>query len=68
MAKAVINVEGMSCEHCVKNVTNAASGVHGVSAVKVDLKGGTATVEYDESVATLDAIKGAIVEKGYDVA
>ncbi len=33
MAKTVINVDGMACEHCVKAITGAVSGLSGVSGV-----------------------------------
>lgn len=67
MAKTVIRVEGMSCEHCVKAVTTAVGGLPGVKAVAVDLKGKTVTVEYDETKATIDRMKAEIEDQGYDV-
>jgi copper chaperone len=67
MAKAKINVGGMTCEHCVKTVTNAISALPGVGKVKVSLKANTATVEYDADKVTLDAIHTAIKEEEYDV-
>ena len=65
--KVVLNVEGMSCQHCVKAVTSAVAALDGVSAVDVSLEGKTASVEYDESVVSLESIKDAIEEEGYDV-
>lgn len=32
MEKAILHVEGMTCEHCVKAVTEAAGTLPGVSA------------------------------------
>ena len=37
MEKTIIKVEGMSCEHCVKAVTNAVNSVTGIGSVSVDL-------------------------------
>jgi copper chaperone len=68
MTKTIINVDGMSCEHCVKAVTGAISALSGVSSVLVSLENNTATVEYDASASSLEAIKAAIVEEGYDIA
>jgi copper chaperone len=68
MAKEIIKVDGMSCEHCVKAVKGAASEIAGVTSVDVDLDGGSATVEFDPAIASLAAIKAAIEEQGYDVA
>lgn len=62
----VINVGGMSCGHCVKAVKNAAEALEGVSRAVVDLDAGTAAVEYDADKVTLEEIKAAIIEEGYE--
>jgi copper chaperone len=63
----VIRVDGMSCAHCESAVKNAVSALSGVKSVEVSLEEGTATVSYDDSAVTLDAIKEAIEDQGYDV-
>ncbi|MEA5014396.1 MAG: copper ion binding protein [Candidatus Limiplasma sp.] len=68
MEKAILKVDGMSCEHCVKAVTKAVSALPGIGGVSVDLKAGTVTVEHDPAQSALDAIKAEIQEQGYDVA
>lgn len=65
MKNVNLNVEGMSCGHCVNSIEGALKTL-GASG-KVDLSGGTVAVAYDESKLTLDAIKEAIEEQGYDV-
>ncbi len=65
MTQETIKVEGMSCRHCQMTVTNAISGVAGVSNVEVNLKDGQATVDYDEGKTNTNAIKAAVVEAGY---
>jgi copper chaperone len=67
MSTVVINVEGMSCEHCVKAVTGAVSGLDGVQSVNVSLEDKTATVAYDPALVAIDAIKAQIEDQGYDV-
>ncbi|MBK5262683.1 MAG: copper chaperone CopZ [Peptostreptococcaceae bacterium] len=67
MEKIIINVEGMSCSHCVNAVTNAVGGLDGVVEVKVDLKVKTVAVAYDSDKVTPEIIKAAIEEEGYDV-
>ena len=67
MEKIVLNVDGMSCEHCVRAVTNAVSGVSGAKDVSVDLKNGTVSFNLDSGEAALDAITAAITEEGYTV-
>ncbi|MDR3149620.1 MAG: copper chaperone CopZ [Oscillospiraceae bacterium] len=68
MQKTLIKVDGMSCKHCVKAVTDAVKALNGVKAVKVDLDAGTADVEYDTAAVTLESIKAAITEEGYEAA
>ncbi|CDZ23983.1 hypothetical protein CCDG5_0857 [[Clostridium] cellulosi] len=69
MAKVtkVLNVNGMSCSHCVNAVKTAVGGLDGVDNVVVDLEGKTVTVEFDAEKLTVDDIKNAIEDQGYDV-
>lgn len=67
MEKSVIRVDGMSCQHCVKAVTGAVGELAGVSSVDVDLGAKTVSVAYDAAQSSLDAIKAAIEDQGYDV-
>jgi copper ion binding protein len=67
MEKVTLNVKGMSCQHCVMAVKGSVGALKGVSNVKVDLSGGKVDVEYDPEVVTLNEIKDAIDEQGYEV-
>ena len=57
-------VSGMTCEHCVRSVTEEVSEVPGVTAVDVDLASGRLTVT---GAADDDAVRAAVVEAGYQV-
>ncbi|WP_172253520.1 copper ion binding protein [Saccharibacillus deserti] len=65
MQTTTLNVEGMSCNHCVQAVEGAVkeAGAEG----KVDLGAKTVDISYDESAVNLDTIKAAIEDQGYDV-
>ncbi|GED71543.1 copper chaperone CopZ [Brevibacillus reuszeri] len=65
MKNITLNVEGMSCNHCVNTVEKTLKelGAEG----KVNLAAKTVEVSYDENGTTLEAIKEAIEEQGYDV-
>lgn len=67
MKNSTLNVEGMSCSHCVNAVTKAVTALDGVSGVSVSLEGKTVTVDFDEEKVSLESIKEAIEEEGYDV-
>lgn len=65
MAKKIY-IEGMTCDHCVKHVTNALIEVEGVKDVKVDLQGKIAAVELAGDIDD-SRLKAAVEEAGYDV-
>lgn len=60
-------VVGMTCEHCVRAVTDEVAKIDGVIAVDVDLGSGLVTVESSLDV-TDDEFGAAIDEAGYEVA
>ncbi|MGJ7034636.1 copper chaperone CopZ [Anoxybacillus eryuanensis] len=62
-----LQVQGMTCGHCKAAVTNALQQLDGVSRVEVHLQEGTVDVEYDETKVSVDKLKEAIEEQGYDV-
>lgn len=64
--KKQINIEGMSCGHCVSHVEEALKEVAGVSSVYVDLQGKNAIVEINGTV-TDELLKAAVEEVGYEV-
>ena len=61
----LFQVQGMSCGHCVKAVTEAVQAVDPAAEVRVDLASGKVEVQ---SVAEREALAGAIREEGYAVA
>ena len=65
--KTTLKIDGMSCEHCVKAATNALQAVAGVTSAKVSLKDKSAIVDHEDAV-TLEALKAAVVDAGYEVA
>lgn len=67
MNKIILNVEGMSCSHCVNAITKAVGALDGVSNVDIDLNGKTVSVSYDSNKVSLDTIKSTIEDEGYDV-
>lgn len=62
----IITIEGMSCQNCVKHVTNALNDIKGVTNVKVNLENKQAFVDVTDEV-TDDILIEAITDAGYDV-
>jgi copper chaperone len=65
MATATLKVTGMTCDHCVRAVTNALKGSAGVREAQVDLKAGRAVVDFDEKTTTPGALANAVMDEGY---
>ncbi|MFJ2712712.1 MULTISPECIES: cation transporter [unclassified Pseudomonas] len=60
----VFNVQGMSCGHCVKAITNAVQAKDPAASVRVDLAAKEVGVE---SALSADQVIEAISEEGYAV-
>ena len=63
--KQSFQVQGMSCGHCVKAVTDAVQSLDAQAKVQVDLASGKVQVESEQDAT---AIARAIEEEGYKVA
>ena len=61
-----IKIDGMMCEHCVKAVTKALSGIDGVTVLSVSLEDGVAKVSVQEGFDT-EKLRNAVTEQGYKV-
>jgi copper chaperone len=61
---ATLTVTGMTCDHCVRAVTEAVQAVPGAQDVRVDLASGTVRVA---GSADPEALRAAIAEEGYEV-
>ncbi len=63
----VLSVEGMTCDHCVRAVTEELSALEGVDVVWVDLRVGDASLVRITRAGDVsdDAIAAAVEEAGY---
>lgn len=59
-----LQVEGMTCGGCVRSVTKSVQSVDGNAKVDVDLPSKKVRVD---TQASLDAVKSAISDAGYEV-
>jgi copper chaperone len=67
---ATYRVTGMTCDHCVRAVTDEVSAIPGVRDVDVDLvAGGESTVRVvSEDALAEDTVREAVDEAGYQLA
>ena len=63
MDPLTLDIEGMSCEHCVRAVRGALERVEGVRVDDVEI--GRATVQYDPERASVEEIVDAVNDEGY---
>lgn len=61
----IINIEGMTCEHCEKAVKGALEKLPGVKSAKVTLDPGQAVIDYDNAAVTIADMESAIAKEGY---
>ena len=65
MADVTINIEGMTCQHCVGRVKQALEALDGVQDIEVEV--GSAKVSFDNSVVSKNEIADSVVKAGYTV-
>uniref|UniRef100_H2Z7H1 P-type Cu(+) transporter n=1 Tax=Ciona savignyi TaxID=51511 RepID=H2Z7H1_CIOSA len=65
---AKISIEGMTCNSCVQTIEHQIGSYTGVESINVSLDNKEATVDYNPELITLDSIKDAIEDMGFDAA
>ncbi|EKE17649.1 MAG: hypothetical protein ACD_10C00337G0001 [uncultured bacterium] len=56
----------MSCQGCVKNITDVLSSLAGVSSAVVSLDAGEARLDFDPQQVSREALLAAIEDAGFD--
>ena len=67
MTNTTINVDGMTCAHCVNAVTEELSKINGVTSVNIDLHEGEVSpvhITSDNEISDAE-ITAAVEEGGY---
>jgi len=69
LTATTLSVDGMTCAHCVRAVTEELNALDGVTVVDVELHAGGASLVRYESARPVDAaeIAAAIDEAGYSL-
>lgn len=62
------SVPDVSCGHCKAAIERAVGAMSGVNRVEVDVERKSVDVDFDETVATEEAILATMEEEGYPVA
>lgn len=69
MKKAVLQLEPLTCPSCLQKINNAVKKVDGVNdeSVNVMFNASKVKFEFDEEKISVDLVKKAIEDVGYDV-
>ncbi|MFJ9463055.1 copper chaperone CopZ [Viridibacillus arvi] len=67
MQQVTLNVQGMSCGHCVISIEGNVGKLNGVESVKVHLDTAKVDLTLDSNVISLKEIKDEIEDQGYEV-
>jgi copper chaperone len=68
METTIIPVQGMTCMGCVSSVKRVLGNLPGITQAEVSLEKAQTAVTYDPAKTSLQEIKAAITDAGYDVA
>ncbi len=66
MESIVVKVGGMSCQGCVKSVTNVLTALPGVSRAEVSLERGEARIDFEPGKVGVEDFKRAIDDAGFE--
>lgn len=66
MATTTWQVQGMTCQHCVRAVTEEVSSIDGVREVEVHLETGRMDIDSDVAI-TAEAMAEAVERAGYEL-
>ncbi|WP_201608848.1 heavy-metal-associated domain-containing protein [Psychrobacter immobilis] len=62
----IIKIDGMTCGGCVASVHNATADIDGLDDISIELADNQATVTFDDSKTSAEAIATAIDDAGFD--
>ncbi len=65
--KTVINISGMSCNHCARRVEDSLNKLPGVMEAMVSFNENKAIIKYSPEQVGLDKLKDTIMNSGYEV-
>jgi len=63
----ILNVDGMTCDHCVSTIKKAVMNHIGVLSVEVKIEIKQVIIEFDETIAKIEGVIENIIEAGFQV-
>ncbi len=66
MQTTTIHIQGMTCQGCVNSINTVLRKLPNVYHVEVSLDSGHATIQHDPTQTSVDQLKAAIEEAGFE--
>ncbi|HEY7280795.1 MAG TPA: heavy metal-associated domain-containing protein [Actinomycetota bacterium] len=66
MPDLIVQVDGMTCDHCNRAIEHSMGGIPGVVRVSADFTNGRVAIRF-EGTPDEAAVREAIEDEGYDV-
>ena len=67
MKKITLEVNGMTCEHCVQTIKGTLNKIIGLNLIEINLDKSQVKVEFNESQTNIKILSGEIVALGFEV-
>lgn len=67
MQTATIKIKGMTCMGCVNSIKNVLKNLPGIAQLEVTLDPAQTIVQFDPASTSLNQLKEAIIDAGFDV-
>lgn len=67
MKKISLEVNGMTCDHCVQTIKGTLNKIIGLNLIEINLDKSQVKVEFDESQTNIQILSDEIVALGFEV-
>jgi copper chaperone len=67
MEKITLQVNGMTCDHCVQTIKDTLNKIIGLNLIEISLEKSQVKVEFDESHTNIKILSEEIVALGFEV-
>ena len=67
MKKITLEVNGMTCDHCVETIKGALNKIIGLNLIEINLDKSQVKIEFNESQTNIKILSDQIVALGFEV-
>jgi copper chaperone len=67
MKKITLEVNGMTCDHCVQTIKGTLKKIIGLNLIEINLDKSQVKIEFNESQTNIKILSGEIVALGFEI-